>query len=59
MNLEIIYIPGDGIAFQNFIAAQGRGVNANLTTIDGNMRWVITREDGTRYIARPEEAMGK
>ncbi len=51
---ETIYIPGDSFAFKAFIDAQGD--KAKLTGIDGKNRWVITREDGTQFIARPEEA---
>ncbi len=54
--LETVYIEGDSVAFVSFISSQGRGVNANLASVEGNMRWVITRPDGSRYIARPQEA---
>ena len=32
------------------------GDNAKLEGIDGKIRWVITREDGTKYICRPKES---
>lgn len=54
--LETVYIEGDNLAFIQFIAETGRGTNANLASVEGNMRWVITRPDGSRYIARPQEA---
>lgn len=52
-NMEIIYIEGDSLAFKKFIHDQGD--KAELKGIDGKNRWVITREDGSKYIARPEE----
>jgi len=54
--METVYVPGDSIAFRNFIRGHTIGKRANLKAIDGHFRWVITREDGTEYIARPEEA---
>ena len=54
--METKYIPGDSVAFIKFIQELGIGDKANLKTIEGKFRWVITAEDGTEYIARPEEA---
>lgn len=51
--MEIIYIEGDNLAFKAFI--HGLGDKAELLGIDGHFRWVVTREDGTKYIARPIE----
>lgn len=31
------------------------GDRATLESVEGKNRWVITREDGTRYIARPKD----
>lgn len=52
--MDIEYIKGDNLAFRDFIWEQKD--KATLTSIDGHMRWVITKEDGTQYIARPQEA---
>jgi len=52
--METIYIEGDSLAFKAFIDAQGG--KAELTNVEGHNRWVIEREDGSKYIARPEEA---
>lgn len=54
--LETIYIPGDSLAFKAFIDEQYKLQRADLTNIEGKNRWVITREDGTKYIARPISA---
>lgn len=51
--METIYIEGDSFAFKAFIDAQGS--HAELRGIDGKNRWVITRDDGSEYIARPSE----
>lgn len=48
--METIYIPT--IEFTEFIKSQKE--NANPVSFEGHNRWVITREDGTTYIARPE-----
>lgn len=31
-------------------------LEANLEAVDGHMRWVVTREDRTKYALRPESA---
>lgn len=49
--MEIIYIPGEGPDFVVFIHQQGG--KAQLTSIDGHFRWVITPEEGEPFIARP------
>lgn len=54
--MEIIYIQGDSIAFKAFIDEHYADKSVELTAVDGHQRWVVTREDGTKYIARPEEA---
>lgn len=51
--LETEYVPGTATDFIIFI--QSLGDKANMKSIDGHARWVITREDGTKYIARPHE----
>lgn len=53
-DLEIIYIPGDSFAFKAFIDEHYKDKTVELVGIDGKNRWVITRPDGTKYIARPE-----
>lgn len=50
-NLEIEYIPGNAAEFVVFI--QNLGDAAQIKSIEGHARWVITREDGMQYIARP------
>lgn len=52
--LPIEYVAGDGEAFIKFV--KGAGDAAQMVAVDGFFRWIITREDGTRYIARPENA---
>lgn len=51
--METIYIPGGTADFVVFIHAQGD--KAQLESVEGHGRWIITREDGTKYIARPWE----
>lgn len=53
-DLPVEYVPGGGADFVVFI--QGLKNKAQLHSVDGHARWVVTREDGSRYIARPQEA---
>lgn len=55
-DLDIIYIEGDGLAFKAFIDEHYKDNTVELVGIDGKNRWVITRPDGSKYIARPESA---
>lgn len=55
--MDIEYIPGGAPDFIVFIKSLGD--KALLKAVDGHFRWVITRDDGTQYIARPEEARPK
>jgi len=48
------YFDGNETDFVLFVKAQGD--KAELAGIDGHFRWVLTREDGSRYILRPAEA---
>lgn len=50
--LDTVYIPGSDSDFVSFI--QSLGDKANLKGIEGHFRWVVTKGDGTKYIARPE-----
>ncbi len=50
--LPVEYIEGNDIDYVLFI--QGVKDKAELTNIDGHARWVVTRDDGSKYIARPE-----
>lgn len=50
---EIVYVPGGASDFVVFIQALKDA--AQLYSIEGHARWVVTREDGTEYIARPNE----
>lgn len=52
--LDTVYIKGAGPDFAIFI--QSKGDKAQIVTIGGHARWIVTRDDGTKYIARPEEA---
>lgn len=52
--LETIYIPGNDADFVVFI--QGLRDKAALKSIDGKFRWLVEREDGSKYIARPQSA---
>lgn len=55
--MEIEYIPGSDLDYVMFI--KNLGDKAVLTAIDRKYRWVITRDDSTQYIARPESAKPK
>ena len=48
------YIKGNDAEFVIFV--QGLKDKAVLTNVKGKARWVITKEDGTKYIARPQSA---
>ncbi len=52
--LETEYIPGNDADFVVFV--QSLKDKAQLKGIDGHFRWVIEREDGTKYIARPNSS---
>ncbi len=52
--LPIEYIEGTGADFVVFI--KGLGDKAQIKSIDGHARWIVTKEDGSQYIARPKEA---
>lgn len=52
--METKYIEGDSLAFVKFI--KDLGDKATWASIDGHARWIVTEEDGTKYIARPIEA---
>lgn len=53
-NMETVYIKGNDAEYVLFIKSLKD--KAVLTNIEGHARWVVTREDGTKYIARPESA---
>lgn len=55
--LPIEYIKGNSTDYVLFI--QGLKDKAELKSVDGHARWVVTRDDGTRYIARPQDANEK
>ena len=46
--MEVSYVPDD-----EFVAIV-KQLNAELRNVDGHMRWVFKRNDGTEYIIRPE-----
>lgn len=52
--METIYIEGDSMAFKAFIDAHYKDNTVELRNIRGRNRWVIKREDGSEYVARPE-----
>lgn len=52
--MEIEYVPDN--EFRAFIWDKGIGKNANVINVEGRARWEITREDGTKFIVRPESA---
>ena len=54
--METIFIPGDSLAFKAFIDEHYKDNSVELRNIDGFNRWVVKREDGTEYVARPEES---
>lgn len=51
--MEIEYVPGGDSDFVVFIKSLGD--KAQMKSIDGHARWIVTREDETQYIARPWE----
>lgn len=53
--MEIVYIPGDSFAFKTFVDEHYADSTVQLENIEGHNRWVVTKEDGTKYIVRPEE----
>lgn len=52
--LPIEYVAGAGPDFVVYINSLGEA--AQLHSIKGYARWIVTREDGSKYIARPIEA---
>lgn len=48
--LPIEYVPAEDFV----IIARGRDEKRDIVNVDGKMRWVFTKEDGTQYILRPE-----
>lgn len=52
-DLEIVFIPGDALAFKAFIDKHYADKTVELVGIGGKNRWVVTRPDGSRYVARP------
>lgn len=53
--IETVYIEGDAAAFKAFIDAHYATGTVALRGIEGKSRWVVTREDGTEFVARPWE----
>lgn len=51
--LETEYIPGNDADYIVFI--QSLGDKAKLVSVEGHARWFVTREDGSKYIARPQK----
>ncbi len=51
------YVEGASADFIVFI--QSLGDKAQLHSIDGKARWVVTKEDGSQVIYRPQETNGK
>lgn len=49
--METVYIQGD---FKEFIDTLYEKGAVSLENVEGKNRWVVTRDDGTKYIARPE-----
>lgn len=52
--LETEYIKGNDADFVVFI--QRLKDKAELKNIGGKFRWIVEREDGSKYIARPQSA---
>lgn len=52
--LETKYIPGNSSDFVVYI--QGLKDKAELCAVGGKFRWIVKRDDGTEYIARPVES---
>ena len=53
--MQTVYIPGDSLAFKAVVDAHYADNTIELTNVDGKNRWVVTREDGVKYIIRPQE----
>lgn len=53
--ISTLYIPGGSADFAVYIAAQGKA--AELHSINGKFRWVVTPENGEPYVARPIDAV--
>lgn len=51
--MEIVYISGDSAAFKTFIDEHYKSDTVELRNIEGKNRWVVTRADGSQYVARP------
>lgn len=51
--MELEYIAGDSLAFKAFIDEHYKSGTVELRNIEGKNRWVVTREDGSQYVARP------
>lgn len=47
--MQVVYIQGTDALFIDFVQRK----KAKLMTINDHLSWVITREDGSQYIARP------
>jgi hypothetical protein len=52
--METRYITGNDTDFVIFI--QNLGDKAEMAIVDDKFRWVVTEDDGTKYIARPLSA---
>ncbi len=52
--IPTLYIPGTGADFVVYI--QGLGNKAQLHSINGKFRWVVTTPKGERSVVRPDEA---
>lgn len=55
--MDVIYIEGDGMDFKRFIDEHYKDKSVDLRNIGGKNRWVITRPDGSEYIARPASVL--
>ena len=53
--METIYIAGNHLAFKAYIDEHYKNGTVQLENIEGHNRWVVTQEDGTKIIVRPEE----
>lgn len=53
-DFPIEYVSGGATEFVIYIKSLGE--SAQVTSVDGKMRWVVTRDDGSRFVARPGES---
>lgn len=54
--LPVEYVPGTNLDFVQAIRGLKEQDRAVLSNVGGHFRWVVTKEDGTKVVMRPEES---